>query len=604
MRLRRLWLVLVLAAGVLIGLATLTLYQRSMERAEVLVEQGALAYLMLVFNALEDLDQYSATAARELLIDQSLSAEQVVSLFRHRQASSPFVQDLLILDAEGQALAWGWQGDVPDLTGREYFTHHRDTPGSTVHVSEPQRSIVYEGDWFISVSRALRDEQGALLGVAVGMFSVDALRDRLADLLPHPDLSISLLSRSGRLILRLPEDHGFEIGDDVSERTGPAGIELPMPRPFTVRLPSGLDDRPRVVSFQPLQDYELIAVASITRSEALATWYPTVVSAIVAWLAFAGLSLFLVDRLRRSLARAEASEARFRKVVENASDLIILSDANGVFQYVSPKWIAMLGHERSAVIGQPGADFIHPEDRARAEQALIAVVKDGQTLHGIEYRVRHADGSWRWHAASISPLYDANGRLDAVIGIMRDITDSQQARERLARMAHEDPLTGLPNRARLSDLLSAAMAGAARHRLSAAILFIDLDHFKPVNDEHGHEMGDRLLIAVAQRINSVLRKPDVAVRFGGDEFLAVLYEVTDANQALAIARRIIERIEQPFRVDGLELRISCSIGVALYPDDGDNERDLIHRADQAMYQAKQLGRGRACHVAGGAEALG
>ena len=588
-----LWAGLTLLVGLLMVAATVTLYQQILQRAQVLVEQGAIAYKLLTLDAIEDIDQFVSMAAYDLLVSGEKSAGEISAVLRHRQRSSPYVQDMVILDGNGRGLAAAWQGEIPDLSQRTYFTYHRDHPGSTIHVTEPQLSIVYEGEWFISVSRALRDDAGQLLGVAVGMLATDPLRDRFAEMIPHPALSVSLLSASGRLILRLPDDHGIPVGTDISERAAPNRIPWPLTEPLTVMVARGLDQKTRLSSFHPLPEYGPIAVASITRSEALAPWRLTTVAAFVAWLSFAGLSLLLVLRLRRSLAEAFASEARFRQVVDNASDIIVLTGTDGRLQYASPNWECYLGHPAEEVVGRHSEEFIYLDDLGTVREALAKVVEHGETLNGVEYRVQHRDGSLRWHSASVSPLFNAAGSLDALIGIVRDITESRQAREELDQMAHADALTGLANRARLSTLLAGAMTKADQAQNQAAVLFIDLDRFKPVNDELGHAVGDQLLVQVARRINHALRQPDSAARFGGDEFVVLLHDLDDGGQAMAVAQRIIEQISRPFHIQDHEITISCSIGIALYPSDGRNERELIQSADQAMYHAKQNGRATA-----------
>ena len=585
--LRALWLGLVLLFGLLVGLATAYLYQLVLDRAEADLARSAVSYQRLIFNQIADLDRFVSLAARGLLVDESLSAEQTSALFRHRRETNPFIQDLLVIDAEGEVLALAWEGETPSVREREYFTHHRDHADSVLHISPPKRSLVYEDDWFISLSRALRSADGDLLGAAVGMFSVATLSATLEDLLDFDDLAITVMTDAGQLVLRLPLASAFGVGDDLTAR---ADIDLPLAEPTTVHVQTALDEASRIVHFQPMPDYGLIIAASVTRSGVFATWRVAVVLATSIWLVFSLASLLLIRRLRNSIQQAQASQARFRKVVENASDVILLVDARGVIQYVSPNWKELLGHEPDEVIGLDSIELIHPEDQPRLGETLRSVVEDNKTLSGVEYRVRHADGHWLWHSASISLLEDADGNFDAVIGVVRDVTDSQRHRERLTQMALADPLTGLANRPRLSELIAQSISHAERTGRLLAVLFIDLDRFKPVNDLHGHEIGDQLLSQAARRIAGALRKPDRAARFGGDEFVVLLHDLSDPQEAIAIGERIAQQIQQPFSVKDLEITISCSIGVALFPSDGKDERELIMHADQAMYRVKQDGR--------------
>lgn len=585
--LRGFWLALMVMFGCLVLLAIAFLYQRVMDQAALDLERGAQSYQRLIFNEVADLDRFASQAARALLVNETLSAEQASALFRHRRATNPFVQDLAVLDGDGQILAVAWEGETPQVHERDYFTHHRDHPDSLLYVSGPQSSLVYPDDWFISVSRALRSPDGELIGVAVGMFSIDSLATTLGALLLEDEFSIAVLTETGRLILRLPLAARFAIGDDLSTVTG---VELPVTGPTTIRLRAGLDDMARLVHFLPMPEYGLIVAASTTRRAVLSTWWLAVALAATIWLVFSLASLFLLYRLRNSIREMHSSQARFRKVVESASDMIVLVDANGLIQFVSPNWAEMLGHEPESVLGRASLEMIHPEDQPRMGEILHVLVQEGNSQRDVQYRVRHAEGHWRWHSASISALYDDRGKLDAVIGIVRDITDSLRDREQLAQMALEDPLTGLANRVRLSSLLQQAISEADPDSTLFAVLFLDLDGFKPVNDNHGHETGDRLLVQVARRIVSALRRPDVAARFGGDEFVILLQELSDPQEAMAIAERIARKVSQSFRIEDLEITISCSIGVALFPADGTEQRELILNADQAMYRAKKAGR--------------
>ncbi|MFP4335587.1 MAG: diguanylate cyclase domain-containing protein [Wenzhouxiangella sp.] len=588
-----LWPVLVILVGVLLAAATGSLYHTVMERAEGQARTSARAYGRLIANKIGDLDRFVSTAAKAVLVDRSLTPDQASILFQHRQRTQSLIQDLTILDQDGQLLAMAWDGEPPEVSGRDYFVHHVENPDSGLYLSPPQPSIVYEGDWFISLSRPFRDQGDQLLGVAVGMFSINQLKATFNDLVEQDGLAITLLTRCGELVFRLPGADRFETGSDLAFR---ADVQPPLNKPLTFHG-AALDGTQRITHFLPIDGYPLTVAASIPRARPLNIWYRAIFAAVATWLVFAAISYGLIRRLRQSLHETQVSQARFRRLVEHASDLILVVGLDGRLQYVSPKWGDHVGLDPASVIGRNSLDFIHPDDHARVSLAIRAVIGKGISLSGKEYRARHTDGSWRWQAASISPLYDARGKPDAVIAVIRDVTDSRRDRQHLSRLAHEDALTGLPNRAHLSDLLNQAMREADRKGRRVGVLFIDLDRFKPVNDVHGHEVGDQLLVEVARRINHALRAPDIAARFGGDEFLALLHDLSDPDEALAIAGRIIDQIRKPFLIGEHELTIACSIGIALYPDDGRDERELILRADQTMYRAKHAGRGMALRYA-------
>lgn len=177
-----------------------------------------------------------------------------------------------------------------------------------------------------------------------------------------------------------------------------------------------------------------------------------------------------------------------------------------------------------------------------------------------------------------------------VQGVTRDITERRASQERIAYLAEHDTLTGLPNRALVTDRLSQALASARRESHGVALLYIDLDRFKPVNDTHGHAVGDLLLREAAQRMRDCVRESDTVGRFGGDEFVVLLPRVEVPDDALRVAEKIRSALVAPFLVSGLSLEVSSSIGVALYPEDGRSESSLLLAADRAMYEAKRSGR--------------
>lgn len=288
------------------------------------------------------------------------------------------------------------------------------------------------------------------------------------------------------------------------------------------------------------------------------------------------------------------SEMKFRAMVENANDIIYTLSIDGTITYASPNWTEILGHPLHEVIGSNFEQFVHPDDVAACREFLDAVVQNGRKQGGIEYRVRHKNGQWRWHTANASPLTDRDGHVDSFAGIARDISERKVMEEQILHLAHHDALTDLPNRGHFLNLVDQALALARRKKSSIALMFVDLDGFKPVNDRLGHAAGDRVLQEVAKRLNGCLRGSDAAARLGGDEFMVLLTEVNDADGAMLVADRLRERVLEPVMVGDDEARVSCSIGVSLFPDHGNDATTLERQADLAMYEAKARGRNRVC----------
>ncbi|HMV72525.1 MAG TPA: diguanylate cyclase, partial [Pseudomonadales bacterium] len=293
---------------------------------------------------------------------------------------------------------------------------------------------------------------------------------------------------------------------------------------------------------------------------------------------------------REAEEQLRASEEKFRTLVETANDIIYTLDSSGRVDYVSPNWTTILGHPVGAITGRDFDELLHPDDLASARAFLHGIVTAGRKQASAEYRVRHLDGTWIWHTANGAPLHDAEGKTVGMFGIARDISERKQSEARILHMAHYDALTDLPNRSLISDRLEQALQLAARRQHKLALMFVDLDRFKLINDTHGHAVGDRVLQQAAQRMSEALRGSDAVGRIGGDEFVVLLSEIEDVHTALDVAVKISNAISAPVKLADLELLVSCSIGVAVYPDHGKDAPELFRHADLAMYRGKEGGR--------------
>lgn len=263
--------------------------------------------------------------------------------------------------------------------------------------------------------------------------------------------------------------------------------------------------------------------------------------------------------------------------------LLSVFDASGTARWISPASQRILGRAPEEFVGTKLWDHVAPPDKGALLRAL------SKLRHGasdIEVRLRHKDGSIRWTLWNAA--VDPQGELIFAAGL--DVTERRRAEHQIQHLAYHDALTGLPNRQLFVDRLETALAHAERHAENLAVLFIDVDHFKVINDSLGHTAGDRVLREVAQRLRATLRAEDTVARLGGDEFTALVVELGDPDALLRLAHKLRRVVKQPFDVEGRELTISASIGVGLYPHDGENAEQLLRSADLAMYRAKELGR--------------
>ena len=295
------------------------------------------------------------------------------------------------------------------------------------------------------------------------------------------------------------------------------------------------------------------------------------------------------------LRRLAESEERHALALQGANDGLWDWDVRADRLYFSPRWKAMLGYA-DADVGSALGEWlgrVHPDDRAPLSLALDAHLVGVEPHFEHEHRVQHRDGGYRWMLARGIAVRDAAGRATRVVGSQTDVTDRKAAEQRLQHDALHDALTGLPNRVLFVDRLDQAIRRAQRseEHACAAVLFLDLDRFKVVNDSLGHHIGDRLLLAVAQRLEGALRPTDTVARLGGDEFTVLLTDVVDARGAILVAERVQHALRTPFELGGRELFLDASIGIAL-AGAGAEPADVMRDADVAMYRAKSDGRGR------------
>lgn len=307
-------------------------------------------------------------------------------------------------------------------------------------------------------------------------------------------------------------------------------------------------------------------------------------------------------RLRAALAAGRAAqrtlaerERRQRSLVEQAGDVIWTMDLDGALTSVSPAVERLLGFRPDEAVAQGLHERLTPASARIATRALasaVEAVRTGQRLPTarLELEERRKDGSTVWTEVSASGLYDEHDRFVAILGLTRDVTERRKAEEQMAHRALHDDLTGLPNRALVQDRVEQAIVSAARGGERFALVMVDLDGFKPVNDTFGHIAGDQVLRDVARRLEGCVRSSDTVGRVGGDEFVLVLHHVTGAADVDAVTAKVHEALARPFVVDTHPVRLGGSSGSALYPDDGTDERSLTNHADAAMYRAKRAKR--------------
>jgi len=311
------------------------------------------------------------------------------------------------------------------------------------------------------------------------------------------------------------------------------------------------------------------------------------------------------DLLVRSIRYAVERFQLFKKIEEERQryELVATGSHDGLWDwdlvtnqiYYSPRWKTMFGYGDSEIkpVPEEWLKRIHPEDIIRVTSELAEHLAKKSPFFVSEHRLNQKDGTYRWVLSRGIAVFDANNKPIRIAGSFTDITRHKELEQDLAQQAYYDPLTRMPNRLLFTENLKRAFAHLQRdsHYLFA-VLFLDVDRFKYINDRFGHQAGDTLLAEFSHRLKTCLRPSDFLARVGGDEFNVLLDNLTDADEAVVIAERILKNLETPFTFSGTETVITTSIGIAYSSWNCSTSEDLVKAADSAMYQAKQAGKAR------------
>lgn len=304
----------------------------------------------------------------------------------------------------------------------------------------------------------------------------------------------------------------------------------------------------------------------------------------------AGGLFFVFVRDISARRAAETQTQKLSRALAQTADAVMVTDRTGVIEYVNPAIETMTGYARDELIGRKPDVFRSGVQDAPFYRRLWNTVLAGESFSDVLVN-RRKDGSLYYEEKLISPIKDGDGNITHFVATARDITERMAVQEQLQHLAHHDALTGLPNRMLFTDRLQQALDRARRRGRTFAIMFLDLDDFKRINDAHGHETGDRVLRGVAARLRTAVRVSDTVARFGGDEFAFVVDDLAQAADLAIVAAKIRQAFAEPIALAEGEFPVGASIGVSLYPDDGDDADALLRCADAAMYSAKGLGEG-------------
>jgi diguanylate cyclase (GGDEF)-like protein/PAS domain S-box-containing protein len=507
-------------------------------------------------------------------------------------------QSLRIANREGRFI-YDSSGEIATarIADRDYFLRNKAENSGKLVISEPLFARITK-NWVITLSRRLNDRHGNFAGLVQAAVRADHFEAFYAALHLGPSHSVTLIDDQLRLVARYPaaaEKLGQAIDSPtlhqlVNGGNGQGGL-------YTAH--SGVDGVERLYALRKVGDYPLYVLIGHATTDYLANWYQQVfwgaVSACILALVLAGWIIVWLRtydnarRLARGMTEAyETTLRRTRALLDSLPDPAWLTDRNHRMIAVNEAYCQISGRRETEILGRT-SDEIWPEETARALRQQDAEALSSRRQQRREASQEVFTGGRRHFEYISTPVLDKAGGLAGVAGVARDITQLHEDQQRIRYLAEHDILTDLPNRAMLGTSMALALADALGEQAQIALLFLDLDHFKFINDTLGHETGDQLLLQVAQRMRANLDERDTISRQGGDEFAVLLQGFNNLSRVALIAQRLIDCINQPFQIAGQELLVGTSIGISAYPQDGADIGTLLKNADTAMYQAKEAG---------------
>jgi len=526
--------------------------------------------------------------------------EETVRELNHHLEDNALLQ-VAVVDTRGVVVfASGGLKRHVDLSDREHIQVQLNARDDRLFISRPVLGRL-TGAWTVQLTRPLRDAQGRPAGAIMASVAPAYFSRFYSSIDLGPDASIALVRLDGTVIARTTNAGGNRDMGKVL-KGHPYQPDSPLTGQF--RRVGQLDGVDRYYAWRSLPGYGVMvtvgqsvpdSLARYARQEEILTYTGLAASLALVLLGWAAIAAS--DNRRRAVEALAAAEARWTLALKASGDGVWDADLVTGQATLSPRAQVILDTEETVLPLDSAALKlrIHPGDVGHVERALTAHLAGKTADYAAEHRVLCRDGSWRW-VLSRARLASRgkDGAPQRIVGTFSDIDARKNAEQQIHHMAHHDALTGLPNRVLFADRLRQAILAAQREGGKVGVIYFDLDKFKPVNDTYGHAVGDALLQAVASRVRGALRESDTLARIGGDEFVVLLPRCNGEGDAQTVANNILALLNQPFEADGKVLSISGSLGLAIHPDCGGDDHQLLRCADQAMYEAKAQGRGRVC----------
>ena len=591
------------ANGLVIGVIGYSLHlsrNQYEQRAELLTQNLSAAIDRNVSANIEKIDLALLGMVDELeqqLAHDGIDEERSIEFLKRHSARFPEFESLRATDDGGRA--WLGPGNSRarplDLSSREWFQTQRTRSDAGLYATKPLQSRA-TGGWIISFSRRYVRPDGSFAGAVTAAVPVENFRRIISSIevgkqgaVVIRDGELGLVARSPAYLNGQPTVVGSTAVAAELRALFDSGVAQ-----ATYHARGTAEGVERTITFRRLKLAPLVVIVGVGRDEYLQDWWNEVAVLLAFSLAFAaitsGAGVFL---FRAFLGRSQA-EARTRllaNVFQHNGEAIMITDRRNRIIEINDRFTELTGRALGDCRGDDPRTLAAPKTSARALREIRRTVhKEGRWQGEIwgQHQCGHVMPTW----LTVAVMRDAQAQVSHHIISFSDMTVLKQAEERMLHIANHDALTRLPNRISLQGRLEQAVASARRGGRQLAVLFIDLDRFKNINDTLGHAVGDELLAIVAQRLKALVRESDAVARLGGDEFVVVLTDLPSpaALPSAALAAMIVEELGRPYQVLGHVVHSTPSIGIAVFPDDGTDGTVLMKNADAAMYHAKSAGR--------------
>ncbi len=521
----------------------------------------------------------------------------LVDPFRIAASKNPSLIQLSFIDSKG----WLVASSLPYsnrlyLGDREQYKAHVDADQDRLHISRPTVGLV-TGRPSVRISRRINYPDGRFAGVLVA--SVDP-----AYLVkPYGGFDLgqggsAAVVRSDGVILARQSGSEIQTGADIS--ASPLFAAVAQAPKGSLMSRSTVDNVQRLFSYVVMDEYPLVAVTARSEDDLLRPYYQSrtryfsyaaVASGAAAAIAVVLLLLFAAQR--RIADRLGESEARFRSLAELSSDAYWEQDEHlrfSRFTDITKGPVSVPNWAPKAYLGKTRWELPNSRMSAAEWEEHKATLEAHKPFYDFVHSRVDDDNKLRHVNVSGHPIFDEEGAFRGYRGVARNITEKIAAEERIRHLAQHDELTGLPNRTAFNQNVNHAINRALRYGRTLAILFLDLDRFKLINDTLGHEAGDRALEEIAERLRGCMRGSDMIARFGGDEFVILIEEFTAPSDVTGVVNKLLGAVKAPLKHKGQEFSLSASVGISTFPDDGKDAQTLLKNADIAMYRAKDKGR--------------